>query len=134
MGYSVFLLAAGFGTRLRPLTLHRPKPLLPLLGFPMVQYAVTWLREHGHERIIVNAHHLWEHVAEWSEKEGLGLQVELPDILGTGGGLRAAREQLESRDARPTPLTLLAVHIHEVRLAPAASAGPSGPSEHAVGG
>lgn len=97
MGYSVFLLAAGFGTRLRPLTLHRPKPLLPLLGFPMVQYAVTWLREHGHERIIVNAHHLWEHVAEWSEKEGLGLQVELPDILGTGGGLRAAREQLAEK-------------------------------------
>ena len=97
MEYSVFLLAAGFGTRLRPLTLHRPKPLLPLLGFPMVQYAVTWLRQHGHDNIIVNAHHLWEHVAEWSEKEGLGLQVELPDILGTGGGLRAARDQLAEK-------------------------------------
>ena len=99
-GYSwniLFLLAAGFGTRLRPLTLHRPKPLLPLLGFPMVQYAVTWLRQHGHDNIIVNAHHLWEHVAEWSEKEGLGLQVELPDILGTGGGLRAARDRLAEK-------------------------------------
>lgn len=97
MEYSVFLLAAGFGTRLRPLTLHRPKPLLPLLGFPMVQYAITWLRQHGHEHIIVNAHHLWEHVAEWSEKEGLGLQVELPDILGTGGGLKAAHDQLSEK-------------------------------------
>jgi NDP-sugar pyrophosphorylase family protein len=94
MDYSVFLLAAGFGTRLRPLTLHRPKPLLPLLGFPMAQYAVHWLRAHGHDRIIVNAHHLWEQIAAWSEEEGLGLQVELPDILGTGGGLRAAKEQL----------------------------------------
>ena len=97
MEYSVFLLAAGFGTRLRPLTLHRPKPLLPLLGFPMVEYAITWLREHGHEKIIVNAHHLWEHVAEWSEREGLGLQVELPDILGTGGGVKSAQDQLAEK-------------------------------------
>ena len=97
MEYTVFLLAAGFGTRLRPLTLHRPKPLLPLLGFPMVQYAITKLRQSGHERIIVNAHHLWEYVAEWSESEGLGLQVELPEILGTGGGLRAARKQLAEK-------------------------------------
>ena len=97
MAYTVFLLAAGFGTRLRPLTLHRPKPLLPLLGFPMVQYAVHWLRAHGHEKIIVNAHHLWEHIAAWSEEEGLGLQVELPEVLGTGGGVRAAREQMAER-------------------------------------
>jgi mannose-1-phosphate guanylyltransferase len=97
MNYTVFLLSAGFGTRLRPLTLHRPKPLLPLLGFPMVKYAVEWLRAHGHDRIIVNAHHLWEHVAAWSEKEGLGLQVELPDILGTGGGVRAAKDQLAEK-------------------------------------
>jgi len=97
MEYTVFLLAAGFGTRLRPLTSYRPKPLLPLLGFPMARYAVEWLRQHGHDRIIVNAHHLWENIATWSEKEKLGLQVELPDILGTGGGLRAAKDKMADR-------------------------------------
>ena len=97
MDYTVFLLGAGFGTRLRPLTLHRPKPLLPLLGFPMLDYALFWLKSLGHEHIMVNAHHLWEQVAQWSEEHGVGLQVELPEILGTGGGLRAARERLAEK-------------------------------------
>ena len=97
MDYTVFLLGAGFGTRLRPLTLHRPKPLLPLLGFPMLDYALFWLEKHGHTRVMVNAHHLWEQVARWSEEHNVGLQVELPEILGTGGGLRAARERLAEK-------------------------------------
>jgi mannose-1-phosphate guanylyltransferase len=95
--HTAFLLAAGFGTRLRPLTLHRPKPLLPLLGTPMLDYALEMLRRSGHSRIIANAHHLWEQVAAWAEQRGVSLQVELPGILGTGGGLRAARPRLASK-------------------------------------
>ena len=94
---TVFILAAGFGTRLRPLTLHRPKPLLPLLGRPMIDHALAWLRRHGHRHIMVNAHHLWEKVAEWAEKNNVELQVELPEILGTGGGLKAAESRLADR-------------------------------------
>ena len=59
MSATVFLLAAGFGTRLRP-TNHRPKPLLPLLGRPMVDFAVIY--NHGHREFVVNAHHVWEKV------------------------------------------------------------------------
>ena len=97
MKNTVFLLGAGFGTRLRPLTLHRPKPLLPLLGFPMLDYALSWLKQHGHTHIMVNAHHLWSHVAHWAHDNNVEIQVELPEILGTGGGLRAARERLAER-------------------------------------
>ncbi|MEC7985859.1 MAG: sugar phosphate nucleotidyltransferase [Myxococcota bacterium] len=97
MSHTVFLLAAGFGTRLRPLTLHRPKPLLPLLGRPMVDYSLALLQEQGHRKIVVNAHHLWEHIARWTEKNQLSLQVEQPDILGTGGGLKAAEERLAEK-------------------------------------
>jgi len=91
---SAFLLAAGFGSRLRPLTLARPKPLLPMCGAPMLDHVLAHVRHHGHEHVLVNAHHLWRQVAAWAEQRGVALQVELPDILGTGGGLKAAEEQL----------------------------------------
>lgn len=98
MSATVFLLAAGFGTRLRPLTNHRPKPLLPLLGRPMLDYAVAHLYQHGHRSFVVNAHHLWEKVQEWAHNPpfdiDVAVQIELPDILGTGGGLKAAEEDL----------------------------------------
>jgi len=97
MAHSVFLLAAGFGTRLRPLTNHRPKPLLPLLGRPMLDYSLQWLKEHGHRSFIVNAHHLWQHVAEWAAEQDIEIQVELPEILGTGGGLKAAESKMADR-------------------------------------
>ena len=91
---TAFLLAAGFGTRLRPLTLARPKPLLPVCGIPMLDYALAHVRSHGHENVIVNAHYLWQQVASWADKNGVALQLEMPEVLGTGGGLRAALEQL----------------------------------------
>ena len=98
MSASVFLLAAGFGTRLRPLTNHRPKPMLPLLGRPMLDYAVGHLYNHGHRSFVVNAHHLWDKVQEWAHNPPfditVAVQIELPEILGTGGGLKAAEEDL----------------------------------------
>jgi mannose-1-phosphate guanylyltransferase len=97
MTYHVFLLAAGFGTRLRPLTLCRPKPLLPLMGRPMIDYAVTHLQQAGFSKFIVNAHHLHEHVYKWAKKNEIDIQVESPEILGTGGGLRIGYDNLEDK-------------------------------------
>ncbi len=94
---TAFLLAAGLGTRLRPLTLDRPKPLLPLGGVPMLDHALGLARKHGHENVLVNAHWLWEQVAAWAVERGVALQVEQPTILGTGGGLKAARDRLADR-------------------------------------
>ncbi|MBC04373.1 MAG: hypothetical protein CMJ34_13895 [Phycisphaerae bacterium] len=91
---SAFLLAAGFGSRLRPLTLARPKPLLPMCGAPMLDHVLAHVRQHGHTDVLVNAHHLWKQVAAWAETRGVALQVELPEILGTGGGLKAAEDRL----------------------------------------
>ncbi|MFT5685879.1 MAG: NDP-sugar pyrophosphorylase family protein, partial [Myxococcota bacterium] len=94
---SAFLLAAGFGSRLRPLTLHRPKPLLPVCGIPLLDHARAHLLSHGITHLLVNAHHLWQQIAAWTETHDAELQVELPDILGTGGGLRAALPRLSDR-------------------------------------
>lgn len=93
--HTAFLLAAGLGTRLRPLTLVRPKPLLPVCGVPMLDHALAHVRNHGHQSVIVNAHYLWEQVAAWAVQNGVEVQVELPAVLGTGGGLRAAMERLD---------------------------------------
>ncbi len=91
-----FLLAAGFGTRLRPLTNHRPKPLTPVCGVPMLDHAAALLVTHGIEAAVVNAHHLPEQIESWAEDHHLDLHVsvEVPEILGTGGGLRLALPQL----------------------------------------
>jgi len=94
---TAFLLAAGLGTRLRPLTLDRPKPLLPMCGVAMLDHALALCRRHGHEHVLVNAHWLWEQVAEWSVRRGVALQVEQPEVLGTGGGLKAAAPRLAER-------------------------------------
>ncbi len=97
MKHTAFLLAAGFGSRLRPLTNTCPKPLLPICGIPMADYALAQLRAHGHSHVLVNAHHLWQQVAAWAESRGVALQVELPEVLGTGGGLAAAADRLAER-------------------------------------
>lgn len=94
---TAFLLAAGFGSRLRPLSSSRPKPLMPMCGVPMLDHALAHVRAHGHTQVLVNAHHLWEQVAAWAEQRDVALQVELPGVLGTGGGLRAALDQLADR-------------------------------------
>lgn len=100
--HDAFILAAGFGTRLRPLTTLRPKPLVPVCGVPMLSYALSLCARHDLRRVIVNAHHLAEQLAPWEgEHEGVHvtLSVEQPDILGTGGGLKAVRDQLAERVA-----------------------------------
>ncbi len=52
-----FVLAAGEGTRLRPLTLERPKPMLPINGTPLLEYTLRWLRDYGVQEIAINLHH-----------------------------------------------------------------------------
>ncbi|MBW2578853.1 MAG: NTP transferase domain-containing protein, partial [Deltaproteobacteria bacterium] len=52
------IVAAGLGTRLRPLTELRPKPALPVRGIPLIAYTLALLARHGVSEVIVNAHHL----------------------------------------------------------------------------
>jgi mannose-1-phosphate guanylyltransferase len=84
-------LAAGLGTRLRPFSLLRPKPLFPVLDTPLLRLILNQLRCAGFGPIIVNAHHLSNQIASLlqDEKDCIIQQEDL--ILGTGGGLRQAR-------------------------------------------
>jgi mannose-1-phosphate guanylyltransferase len=86
------ILAAGFGTRLRPLTLIRPKALMPVANIPVIDGIIEHLRRHGVKEIVVNAHHLSEQiVAHLDGGLPFGIKIEVVverEILGTGGGLK----------------------------------------------
>lgn len=90
---AAMLLAAGLGTRMRPLTAATPKPLLPLGGRPLLDHALDRLALAGIERVVVNAHWQAERVAAH-----LAARVGAPRVvvrheealLDTGGGVRAA--------------------------------------------
>ncbi|HEV7906182.1 MAG TPA: NDP-sugar synthase [Pyrinomonadaceae bacterium] len=94
------ILAAGYGTRLWPLTLDRAKPALPFMGRPLVGYVAEYLARFGCDEIIVNLHHRPESVrAALGDGRDFGVRLsyieEAPEILGTSGAIDNAREFLE---------------------------------------
>ncbi len=90
------ILAAGLGTRLRPYSLIKPKPLFPVLGTPLLFLTIGALRRAGCRRIVVNAHHLREQIREALAGEDDIILQEEEQILGTGGGLRRALRHFNS--------------------------------------
>jgi NDP-sugar pyrophosphorylase family protein len=94
------ILAAGFGTRLFPLTIDRTKPAIPFLGKPLVGYVAEYLAGFGIKDIVVNLHHQPDSVINAlgdGTKFGVNIEYtrEEPKILGTAGALDNARELLE---------------------------------------
>ncbi|MDX6693664.1 MAG: mannose-1-phosphate guanylyltransferase [Blastocatellia bacterium] len=93
------ILAAGYGTRLWPLTVDRTKPAIPVLGRPLVGYVAEYLAGYGYTDVVVNLHHQPESVQN-SLGDGSRFGVRLhyvfePVILGTSGALDNARHLLE---------------------------------------
>jgi mannose-1-phosphate guanylyltransferase len=93
-----FVLGAGLGTRLRPLTNLVPKPLLPIFGKPLITFALDHLRQAGIEKFWINSHHLPQNFAAQfpsSEYEGASLElVYEPDVLETGGGIKNIEQRI----------------------------------------
>ncbi len=86
-------MAAGLGTRMRPLTDHMPKPLVPVMGRPLIDYTLDFLEDSGIEEVVVNSHYF----AEMLERHVLArkglprVTVSREDIvLETGGGVKNA--------------------------------------------
>jgi len=92
------ILAAGLGTRMRPLTLLRAKPVLPVLNRPLLYWTLEHLARHGVDDVVVNLHHLPDSVSEAlgvGRRFGVRLRYSREDkILGTSGGPRAVRDLL----------------------------------------
>lgn len=88
------VLAAGLGTRLRPLTDDRPKALVTIAGRTLLDLTLARLRTFGVREAIVNVHHFAEQVVAYlAANENFGMRIEIsrePDLLDTGGGLQQA--------------------------------------------
>jgi NDP-sugar pyrophosphorylase family protein len=88
------ILAAGLGTRLRPLTNDRPKALVTVAGRTLLEIALCRLRTFGVREVIVNAHHYAEMIVEYLQaNDNFGMRVEVSreeELLDTGGGLKKA--------------------------------------------
>jgi NDP-sugar pyrophosphorylase family protein len=96
------ILAAGFGTRFRPVTYTLPKPMVPLCNRPLIAYAVESMLSAGVDELIINLHHLPRPIEEYLRQEfadrcrfRFSLEAE---ILGTGGGIRKVRPFLEGSE------------------------------------
>ena len=95
------ILAAGLGTRLRPLTEQIPKPLLSVGGTPIILWNLLLLRQHGIKDVIVNLHHLGHKIRqELRDGSQWGMRIQYsaePVILGTGGGIKAVEPFFEGK-------------------------------------
>ena len=88
------ILAAGLGTRLRPLTDDRPKALVEVSGRTLLEITISRLRAFGIREVIVNVHHFADMVVDYLKKnDNFGMRIEVSreeELLDTGGGLKKA--------------------------------------------
>ncbi|GIW43845.1 MAG: hypothetical protein KatS3mg077_1127 [Candidatus Binatia bacterium] len=92
------ILAAGLGTRLRPLTEHVPKPLIEVAGRPMIAYPLELAAAAGIQEVVINLHHLGDQIQQaLGSGDAYGVRIVYsfePELLDTGGGIAAARPYL----------------------------------------
>ncbi|MDF1571284.1 MAG: nucleotidyltransferase family protein [Bacteroidales bacterium] len=132
MDTRAIILAAGLGTRLRPLTDHTPKALLPFRGKTMLEHVVDYLKSHGITEVVINVHHHAGQVEKYLlEHQNFGINIHLSDerrqLMDTGGGIVKARKYLEETGPfivhnvdifSDTDLTaMLAQHVKDEALA-----------------
>lgn len=89
------ILAAGLGTRLRPITNNTPKPIIPVGDRPLIEYLLLLLKKYGIRDIIINLHHLGEKIEKAlgdGSRWGIRISYSREEIiLGTGGGIKKAQ-------------------------------------------
>ncbi len=110
------ILAAGLGTRLRPLTDDRPKALVEIHGRTLLEMALARLRGFGVREVIVNVHHVADMIVDYLKANGnFGMRIEISReevLLDTGGGLKkAASFFLESASRSEEPFILHNVDV-----------------------
>lgn len=89
----VMIMAAGIGTRLRPVTDLVPKPMAPIANRPALYHILRLLRLHGLREVVINLHHLPDVITDYfGDGSGVGMQISYsfePELLGTAGGVKS---------------------------------------------
>jgi len=127
-----FILAAGTGTRLRPVTDKIPKALIPVGGIPMLEIVIRRLAGAGFTNLVINIHHFSEQVREYvASKNNFGLDITFSDesdrLLDTGGAIRKAQPLFQGEEnilvhnvdilTNLNYQSLVAAHLHSGALA-----------------
>ena len=89
------ILAAGLGTRMKPLTDNKPKALIEVSGKTLLETVILNLKKYGFDEIIINVHHFGNQIIDFlKQKDNFGIRIEISDetdqLLDTGGGLKKA--------------------------------------------
>lgn len=89
------IFAAGLGTRLKPLTDHMPKALVPVAGKPMLEHVIDKLKAAGFDEIVINVHHFANQIIDFLKaNDNFGIKIwisdETDELLDTGGGIKKA--------------------------------------------
>jgi len=97
------ILAAGMGTRLKPITDEMPKALVPIGGVPMLEHIILKIKAAGFTHIVINIHHFGEQIIDFlAVKSNFGLTIDISDerdyLMDTGGGINRARRFLEGKE------------------------------------
>ncbi len=96
-----FILCAGYGTRLKPLTEKIPKPLVSIWGKPVLEHIILRLKKTGIKEFVINLHHLGDMIKRFIDEKESGLNFYFsyePEILDTGGALKKAQSYLSDTD------------------------------------
>ena len=97
------ILAAGKGTRLKPLTDEKPKALIPVGGTPMLEHVILRIKEAGFTHIVINIHHFGEQIIDFLKaNNNFGVVIDISDergyLLDTGGGIKQASRFLTGNE------------------------------------
>lgn len=96
------ILAAGLGTRLKPLTDTMPKAMVPVAGKPLLEHLILKMKSAGFDRIMVNVHHFPDQIIDFiRDNNSFGIDIEISDesdeLLETGGALRKAQSFFDDK-------------------------------------
>ncbi len=94
------ILAAGMGTRLKPMTDTIPKALIPINGKPLIEHQILKLKDAGFREIIINIHHLGDQIIDFLiANDNFGVKIKISDerdyLLDTGGAIKHAAQYLQ---------------------------------------